>query len=209
MHKDIKIMKIKNLLFLVPMLVMSLFLVSCGDDDDNDLNNGGSNGDNTEIKGDYIATTSVKTLTLVYSGPIGERGESEKTIYEDYNNLYSLALSQGNICFPHYVRSRGNWSTTASYGDNDKYHGIKDVGKVSSLSEVNSKEKANDYTKYWNPYAGPGPWYNLSIVQPNHGYTAYFTTENDEIKYMRIFVKDYKLDDEGSLASITIQYQLY
>ena len=69
------------------MLIMSLCLFSCGDDDDNDLNNGGSNGDNTEIKGDYIATTSVKTLTLVYSGAIGERGESEKTIYEDYNNL--------------------------------------------------------------------------------------------------------------------------
>lgn len=53
-------MKIKNLFFLVPMLVMSLCLVSCGDDDDDNLNNGGSNGDNTEIKGDYTATTSVK-----------------------------------------------------------------------------------------------------------------------------------------------------
>ena len=34
------------------MLVMSLCLVSCGGDDDEDVNNGGSNGDNTEIKGD-------------------------------------------------------------------------------------------------------------------------------------------------------------
>lgn len=60
-------MKIKNLLDLVPMLVMSLCLVSCGGDDDEDVNNGGSNGDNTEIKGDYTATTSVKTVTLTAS----------------------------------------------------------------------------------------------------------------------------------------------
>lgn len=208
MHKDIKIMKIKNLLFLVPMLIMSLCLFSCGDDDDNDLNNGDSNGDNTEIKGDYIATTSVKTLTLtIEKGGIGSKSDDERAIYEDFNNLYTLALSGGNICFPHYVRSGGNWSTTASYGDKDKYHGIKDVGKVGSLSNVDSKEKVNDYTI--SSFNYNRPWYNYSIVQPNHGYAAYFTTENDEIKYMRIFVKDYKLDDAGSLASITIQYQLY
>ena len=52
-------------------------------------------------------------------------------------------------------------------------------------------------------------WYNFSIVQPNHGYTTYFTTENNEVKYMRIFIKDYSLSDDVGLTSITIQYQLY
>lgn len=186
------------------MLVMSLCLVSCGDDDDENVNN----GDNTEFRGDYTVTTSVKTLTLtIEKGGIGSKSDDERAIYEDFNNLYTLALSGGNICFPHYVRSGGYWSTTASYGDKDKYHGIKDVGKVGSLSNVDSKEKVNDYTNSSFNYSRP--WYNYSIVQPNHGYAAYFTTENDEIKYMRIFVKDYKLDDEGGLVSITIQYQLY
>lgn len=187
------------------MFVFSLCFVSCGDDDNEDLSIGGSNGDNTEIKGDYTATVSVKTLTLSRSYGIGGQSKDERTIYEDFNNLYSLALSSGNICFSHYIRSSGAWSTTASRGDEDEYHGIKDVGKVASLSNINSEEKVNDYTDY----SSFSNWYNYSIVQPNHGYAAYFTTENNELKFMRIFVKDYSLDDEGALVSITIQYQLY
>lgn len=187
------------------MFVMSLCLVSCGDDDDENVNN----GDNTEFRGDYTVTTSVKTITLATSGYIGRNhSEDEKNIYEDFNNLYTLALSGGNICFSHYVRNSGSFSTTSSYGDKDKYHGIKDVGKVSSLSNINPKERVNDYTNSY-VFAGARMWYNFSIIQPNHGYAAYFTTENDEIKYMRIFVKEYKLNDNGSLVSITIQYQLY
>lgn len=202
MHKDIKIMKIKNLLFLVPMLIMSLCLFSCGDDDDNDLNNGGSNGDNTEIKGDYIATTSVKTATLISSEVYGNPVTGIR-IYEDFNNLYTLVLSGGNICFAHYPRYNGDWNN--KYAIKGK-NGIKDIGKVTSLQDVEIKNKEKENDNYYKDYYG-GHCY--SQVQPSHGYTAYFTTENDEIKYMRIFVKDYKLDDEGSLASITIQYQLY
>lgn len=202
MHKNIKIMKIKNLLFLVPMLVMSLFLVSCGDDDDNDLNNGGSNGDNTEIKGDYTATTSIKTATLTSSGVYGNPVTGIR-IYEDFNNLYTLVLSGGNICFVHYPRHNGEWKN--QYTIKGK-NGIKDIGKVTSLQDVDIKNKEKENDNYYSHYYG-GHCY--SQVQPSHSYTAYFTTENDEIKYMRIFVKDYKLDDEGSLASITIQYQLY
>lgn len=201
-------MGIRSLLFLVPMLVFSLCFVSCGDDDNEDLSIGGSNGDNTEIKGDYTATASVKTLTLSRSYGIGEQSKDERTIYEDFNNLYSLALSSGNICFSHYIRSSGAWSTAASYWDKDEYHGIKDIGKVASLSNINSEEKVNDYT-YTVSSHYKSSWYNYSIVQPNHGYAAYFTTENNELKFMRIFVKDYSLDDEGALVSITIQYQLY
>ena len=202
MHKDIKIMKIKNLLFLVPMLIMSLCLFSCGDDDDNDLNNGGSNGDNTEIKGDYIATTSVKTATLISSEVYGNPVTGIR-IYEDFNNLYTLVLSGGNICFAHYPRYNGDWNN--KYAIKGK-NGIKDIGKVTSLQDVEIKNKEKENDNYYKDYYG-GHCY--SQVQPSHGYAAYFTTENDEIKYMRIFVKDYKLDDEGSLASITIQYQLY
>ena len=190
------------------MLVFSLCFVSCGDDDNEDLSIGGSNGDNTEIKGDYTATVSVKTLTLSRSYGIGEQSKDERTIYEDFNNLYSLALSSGNICFSHYIRSSGAWSTAASWRGNDEYHGIKDIGKVASLSNINSEEKVNDYT-YTVSSHYKSSWYNYSIVQPNHGYAAYFTTENNELKFMRIFVKDYSLDDEGALVSITIQYQLY
>ena len=202
MHKNIKIMKIKNLLFLVPMLVMSLFLVSCGDDDDNDLNNGGSNGDNTEIKGDYTATTSVKTVKLTASN-VGLQPTSGIKIHEDFNNIYLLVHSIGRLCLPHYVRKDGAWSIYKNYKD----CGIKDIGKVTSLQDIKIKNN-NEYDEGHSVY-GSTFFYKYSTAQPNHGYAAYFTTENDEIKNLRIFVKDYKLDDEGNLASITIQYQLY
>ena len=81
------------------MLVFSLCFVSCGDDDNEDLSIGGSNGDNTEIKGDYTATASVKTLTLSRSYGIGEQSKDERTIYEDFNNLYS-SIAVFNLSFP-------------------------------------------------------------------------------------------------------------
>lgn len=188
------------------MFVMSLCLVSCGDDDDENVNNGGSNGDNTEIKGDYTATTSVKTVTLTTSSVNGLPTSGIK-IYEDFNNLYSLVLSKGNLCLPHYGRSNGEWSAYIFRQDYDTETGIKDIGKVTSLQDIrikNNNENDYRYSKYGSPLH-----FNYSTVQPNHGYAAYFTTENDEIKNLRIFIKDYTLDDNGSLASITIQYQLY
>lgn len=51
--------------------------------------------------------------------------------------------------------------------------------------------------------------YKYSTVQPNHGYAAFFTTEENEVKYLRIFIEGYTLDHSGTLESITIQYQLY
>ncbi|HJH75739.1 MAG TPA: hypothetical protein OIM43_01840 [Prevotellaceae bacterium] len=197
-------MKIKNLLDLVPMLVMSLCLVSCGGDDDEDVNNGGSNGDNTEIKGDYTATTSVKTVTLTASYVEGQPTTGIK-IYEDFNNLYSLVLSGGSLCLPHYGRSNGQWSAYIFRQDTET--GIKDIGKVTSLQDI--KIKNNNENDYRHSAYGSSFHFNYSTVQPNHGYAAYFTTENDEIKNLHIFIKDYTLDDAGSLASITIQYQLY
>ena len=46
-------------------------------------------------------------------------------------------------------------------------------------------------------------------IQPNHGFAILFTTGDGEKKYMRVYIKDYSLDSSGSLASVTIQYQLY
>lgn len=51
--------------------------------------------------------------------------------------------------------------------------------------------------------------YKYSTVQPNHGYAAFFTTEDGEVKYLRILVTDYSLDESGALETITVQYQLY
>lgn len=93
-----------------------------------------------------------------------------------------------------------------SYG-NDA-HGISDRGKVGSIEEVTSKFKDNDYIEKGGSY-NKYMKYKYSTVQPNHGYAAFFTTEENEVKYLRIFIEGYTLDYSGALESITIQYQLY
>lgn len=36
-----------------------------------------------------------------------------------------------------------------------------------------------------------------------------FKTEDDEIKHLRVYCSKIKLDENGSIKSVTIQYQLY
>lgn len=191
----------KNLLFLIPLFFVSLCLVSCGDDDDK--MDPDTDKTTAQMTNDYIATTSVKKVTMT-------RGYAETRydlfgikIYEDYNHLYSLSMGAGTIEFIHYQRVYGSWATLNGYYDD---HGISDRGKVGSIEEITSKSKDNDYTeggRYNNIE------YKYSTVQPNHGYAAYFTTEESEVKYLRIFITDYTLDDSGALETITVQYQLY
>lgn len=199
-------MKIKSLFFLLPMFVVSLCLVSCGEEDDDQLKP--DNTGTAQMTDDYIATTSVKKVTITTADAKNWYDLVGVKMYEDYNHLYSLSISHGSIQLIHYRRSSGAWqsSLTYSYGDDVDAHGISDRGKVSSIEEVTSKFKDNDYTRdYWRESLV----YRYSTVQPNHGYAAFFTTEENEVKYLRIFIEGYTLDYSGALESITIQYQLY
>lgn len=197
-------MKIKSLFFLLPMFVASLCLVSCGEEDDDQLKT--DNTGTAQMTDDYIATTSVKKVTITTAEAESSYDLIGIKMYEDYNHLYSLSMGKGRIQLIHYRRSSGAWysSLTYSYDDDVDAHGISDRGKVSSIEEVTSKFKDNDYIEY-NEYMK----YKYSTVQPNHGYAAFFTTEENEVKYLRIFIEGYTLDYSGALESITIQYQLY
>lgn len=156
-----------------------------------------------EMTDDYIATTSVKTVIIPYTYGKYEYNLAGIKIYEDYNHLYSLAMCNGRICFVHYERDLGRWKSIVSDS-----HGIKDTGKVASLQEITDKDKGNDSAYEGSKYSSD--WvYKYSTVQPNHGYAAFFTTEEGEVKYLRILITDYTLDDSGALETITVQYQLY
>lgn len=115
---------------------------------------------------------------------------------------YSLSMGAGDIRLIHYQRVYGSWTARIYDSDGNVVHGISDKGKVGSIEEVTSKSKDNDYTN-------GGLGWQYSTVQPNHGYAAFFTTEENEVKYLRIFIEGYTLDHSGTLESITIQYQLY
>ena len=40
-------------------------------------------------------------------------------------------------------------------------------------------------------------------------YASKYIVKNDELKHLRIFITDYTLSEDGSVATVTIQYQLY
>lgn len=182
--------------------MMSICLFSCSKNEDS---NGGGKGNNTEVKNDYTATANIKTVTLVTQPNYEDiNGENEIKIYEDYNNRYSLLLVNGNICIKPEDREDGTFERR--YDPDGEKSGIHDLGKVSSLQDIMTKEKICDGW-YSNHYIADGCHY--STVQPNHGYSAYFATENDELMFVRIYIKDYTLNADSDLTSITIQYQLY
>lgn len=172
-------------------------LTACGGDDNEPDDPNKGNG--TEQTGNYIATTQVKTAEV---GKI--------VIYEDYNIKYELRIGNGQLLLLGYTRINGSWEKLYYhyrnvYGDDFKYYdysgyAIMSVGKVNGLSDITKK------TIIPEPY---GSMYLFPEIQPYYGYAAKFKTEAGETKYLRIYIKDYKLNENGSLKNITVQYQLY
>ena len=203
-HKTVTAMKPKNI-FSIFIIMMSICLFSCSKNDDG---NGGGNGDGTEVKNGYTATADIKTVTLISKSDHADVNvEREITIYEDYNNRYRLWLAYGKICLRPDYRENGSFSYR--YDTDGEKSGIHDSGKVSSLQDIMTKEKTNDGWFGGSSQYQSANYCQHSTVQPNHGYSAYFTTENDELMFVRIYIKDYTLNTYGTLTSITIQYQLY
>lgn len=190
-------------LFMYLLLLLPLAIASCGGDKDEPDNNGGNNG-NGENTTNYIADFSTKTAML---------GEVYPCFYEDYNLKYHLLLIKGCIAVEHYVRHSGQWEWYGRdiYGNISNF-GIKDVGKVNKITDITGKDVSGndgDAGMYTNGNV-TSVMYALTKganFQPGHGYIIMFKTENNEVKYMRVFAVSYK--DNNGLSSVTIQYQLY
>lgn len=183
------------LLAILTISASAIAFTACSDDDDDNDTGGNNGGNNTEIKGDYIATTNVKTVTLK---EYHNYAQGNVTIYEDFNYKYDLALYHGNMELVPYKRVNGVWETNLGYNASGyQYYNIniKDIGKISSISGVTEKVEI-EYS------------IRCPAAQPGHGYAACFFTDN-ETKYLRLYISNYKLDGKGALESITVQYQLY
>nr|MDE5987250.1 hypothetical protein [Prevotella sp.] len=184
-----------SMLLAIMTILSAMVQTACsGDDDDNDT--GGNNGDkNTEIKGDYTATTNVKVVTLK---EYHNRNQGNVTIYEDLNYKYDLALYIGEMVFSPYSRKNGVWIEN-KYSDDGHYNiAMQDIGKVNSISDISEKaiESLTDYNSY------------SLAAQSGHGYIAGFLTENGT-QYLRLYISNSRFDNNGALESITVQYQLY
>ncbi|WP_417468321.1 hypothetical protein [Leyella stercorea] len=190
-------MKTKFLLFFALLFTMGSVLISCGNDDDDSAIGGDTGGENTEIKNDYTATKQVKTVELKKSYPI-----EAISIYVDFNRRYDLAYTDGKLCLLPYHRYNGYWDRSCNEfycfeGSSYKTVTTSDVGKVSGLSDI------TDY------YPADLDRACFSMIQPSHGYSMSFKTEDDEIKHLRVYCSKIKLEENGSIKSVTIQYQLY
>ena len=196
----------KMRLFWLPclMFLFGTFCASCGSDDNEPTDEPGAGG--TEVNGDYTATTAVKTAVLKYN--LKWSSAEIPVYYEDFNRKYGLYLSRGCLGVLSFIRQSGVWNSTfPSYNafEVQSYNGlyvmIEDVGKVNSLPEVIKKLILPDDNRYYVK--------DFPVAQPNHGYAVAFKTENDEVKYLRILITDYTLDHNGTVAALTVQYQLY
>uniref|UniRef100_UPI0027E368D1 hypothetical protein n=1 Tax=Prevotella sp. TaxID=59823 RepID=UPI0027E368D1 len=78
---------------------------------------------------------------------------------------------------------------------------IQDMGKMNGISAIVGKNIKSELNG-----AGRAVYPSL---QPYHGYAMSFKTEDDEVKYLRVYFSKYTTDEYGQISSITIQYQLY
>lgn len=197
-------------LFWLPclMLLFGAVCASCGSDDNEPADDSGTGGTDggTEVKGDYAATMKVKTVTL-RSTSADANIPYEVTIYEDFNRKYDLRVATGQLCLFPYTRSSGSWrdgyvyypsSSSPYYSYYSGYLTLEDMGKMNGIAGVTNKVEFKTTRTTIYP-----------SFQPEHGYAAVFKTENDELKYLRIFVGGYTLTDAGGIATATLQYQLY
>lgn len=212
------------LLAILTISASAIAFTACSDDNDDYYNDTGENdsGNNTEIKGDYTATTDVKTITLksvnsLYVETYEDYREKNCVyIYEDSNYKYILALSDGKIMLIPFKRLSQSWLPLHGVGSSGFCHKnvyIEDVGYVSSIDDVTKVgmrpwgySAVQPKDGYASCSATCGAYY--PAVQPKHGYAACFQTDNG-IQNLRMYISNYKLDNEGAFESITVQYQLY
>lgn len=173
---------------LLMMLVMALSMVGCGSDDDEKKDDEGGGEGGTTVTTQYTATTEVKEIKLTRTTTFPT---SNYTIYMDFMHKYALDLHDGLLYLTPFYRKNGSWEYTYN-----RFTYIRDIGKLNAITDITEKVELQFDTV------------NIT-AKPQHGYAMAFKTENDEWKYLRVYIKGYTLDDKEALSSITVQYQLY
>lgn len=184
------------------MLVMALAMVGCGSDDEKKDDNDGGNG-GTTVTTKYTATTDVKETELsdlkhIINAPLEN---PECVIYADFNYKYALTLYAGNLRIEPLYRTTGEWRNDTLNGGSYRDESFQSLGAIKDLGKLAGVESITEKNLGGNIIA--------SAAQPQHGYAMKFKTEDNEWKYLRVYIKGYTLDDKEALSSITVQYQLY
>ena len=170
----------------------------------------------------YTASIAIKEATLKHEAHIikynPERWStrSNVVIYEDYNYKYTLALGRGQLLLLMHTRTAGQWGDAGQYEvletpdtcyvfpyleQLDKVRGITDITEHPECYCDTHVDSQYSWVEYIPHYAAE--------MQPKCGYRGYIATEDGKLKYIRLHVKEYTLDEVGTLATATVMYQLY
>lgn len=195
----------KKFLFALCSFALALSFAACSSDDGEENGGNSENGGNNGNSKDYIATTQKKTIKIdVNSGSL-------YTIYEDYFYRHKLQAHNGDILLKTYFRSDN------SYVNNINMN--KEVGGIGAFEHIDDLQdltldlvpEAKSKSFYHNYIYSESNQYHYAYADfsPGCGFIVWFTTENDEELYVRMRSTGYTLDNEGTLKSITLEYQLF
>lgn len=180
----------------------------------NNTENNNPEGNNKESS-EYIATNQVKTVTIkmISSTEMNSNSVSsgECLVYKDFYYKHTLCVVKGiyvnavAICINSYHGQGGGWNHL------NHCSVIRDVGVVSSIKEIDTKSSFKYDTYRYSFLDGNNKTYgNHTPFNPGHGYeVAFYTGATNDFKWLRIFVKDYTVDSNDVLTSVTLEYQLY
>lgn len=190
-------------------IALALTYVGCSSDDGEENGGDGGNGGNSGSNTDYIATSQVNKLTLPnkYWDKISA---GHYLIYEDYHRRYYLSYSGETVYLSVQMRLNGQYQVARI---DETVGGIKtfpDIQKLEDLDQAQKAEAKQDcyYRNVSTDYINPG-YYSSSSFYPDCGFIAWFVTETNEELFVRIRTTGYTLDKEGTLESISIEYQLF
>lgn len=173
------------------------------------------NGNTTEST-EYIATEQVKTITIKmisYNEMNSNSVSSEEClVHKDFYYKHTLCVVKGiyssavAICINSYHGQGDGWTRQ------NHCSVIRDYGSVSSIKDIIDKTsfKFDDIYSY-SFYDGNGNYYGSHTpFNPRHGYeVAFYTGSSNDFKWLRVFVKNYTMDSNDVLTSVTLEYQLY
>ena len=191
-------------------IALALTYVGCSSDDGEE--NGGDGGST-----DYIVTKDLKQRTFAndvtaYNGAFSDseasylyRQQQEgNIIYEDFNVRYRLAAEAGEFRLKYYQRISGVFG----FRSISEKAGIVQMPNIPSIKDISESDKKDILTSSLTH-----TWIYLSMAyaafQPGYGYVIMLTTGTGEEISIRMRATHYTLDNEGSLETITLEYQLF
>lgn len=197
------------------MALLAIPLLTCiaCSDPDAEFNNNGSIPSTGPVKisdpdKDWTATKDVKSLTIE-SQNYSDYMKLDYVIHADFSRRYFLGTYQSNPAIAAQERKSGEWTQGSSW---NWEFGILSVGKCDKIDDITEKPAWSNNSAVYREYNvsyGIPYCVRFYVLKPKTGYVARIVTEDNEVKYIRIFTSSYTVDENDNIKTVTLQYQLF